>query len=59
MYMKQQKEETSFRIVFSKEDVDFMNDYKETHGASIQWFVERAVKERIQDIKVKQQLGEL
>lgn len=49
----------SFRINFEQEDVDFMKDYKEEYGASIQWFVEKAVKERIRDIKIKQELGEL
>lgn len=54
-----QEEKTSFRIKFEQEDVDFMNDYKDEYGASIQWFVEKAVKERIQQIKVKQELEEL
>ena len=53
------EEQTSFRIKFEKSDVEFMNDYKDVHGATIQWFVEKAVKDRIQDIKVKQQLEEL
>lgn len=48
----------SFRIELDQEDVKFMNEYKETHGASIQWFVERSVKERIENIKVKIKLEE-
>lgn len=53
------KDINSFRIVFEKDDVKFMNDYKESHGASVQWFVEKAVKDRIEQLKVKQQLGEI
>jgi len=48
----------SFRIELDKEDVDFMNQYKENHGSSIQWFVERAVKQRITEVKIKQELNE-
>jgi len=53
------KDVNSFRIVFEKGDVKFMNDYKESHGASIQWFVEKAVKNRIETLKVEQQLKEI
>jgi len=53
------KEKTSFRITFSKETVEFMNEYKETHGASIQWFVEKSVEDRIEEMKIKVQLGEI
>ena len=49
----------SYRIELDQEDVDFMNDYKATHGSSIQWFVEKSVQNRIQEIKIKQQLKEL
>lgn len=51
-------DKTSLRITFEKEDMDFMNDYKENFGSSIQWFVEKAVKSRIQELKIKQQLKE-
>jgi len=50
--------QTSFRINIDKEDVDFMNDYKEEFGSSIQWFVEKAVKMRIAELKVKRELNE-
>lgn len=54
-----QKDKTSFRITFTEEDAQFVNDYKDIYGASIQFFVETAVKNRIQEIKLKQELGEL
>lgn len=54
-----EKDKTAFRITLDKEDVDYMNAYKEEYGSSIQWFVEKAVKERIASLKVQQQLGEL
>lgn len=43
----------SFRIEFDEEDVKFMNDYKAEYGASIQWFVEKSVKQHILEQKVK------
>lgn len=49
----------SFRIRFEQEDVDFMEDYKAEYGSSIQWFVEKAVKDRIEHLKIKQQLKEI
>lgn len=49
----------ALRITFDAEDLEFMKSYKETYGASQQWFVEQAVKEKIQLIKLKQELGEL
>jgi len=49
---------TSFRISLEEEDVKFMEDYKLEYGGSIQWFVERSVKERIETMRVKQQLNE-
>jgi len=55
----EEKEKTSFRITFNRETVEFMNEYKETHGSSIQWFVEKAVEDRIQEMKIKVQLGEI
>lgn len=54
-----EKDKTAFRITLNKEDVDYMNAYKEEHGASIQWFVERSVKERIASLKIQQELGEI
>lgn len=48
-----------FRLKFDQEDVEFMNFYKQEYGASIQWFVEKAVKLRIQELKVKLDLGEI
>lgn len=56
--MEDENKPTSFRITFEKEDVDFMNQYKETHGSSIQWFVEKSVKERITNFKIQQELNE-
>lgn len=54
-----EKDKTAFRITLDKEDVDYMNAYKEEYGSSIQWFVEKSVKERIASLKIQQELGEL
>ena len=55
---KKKKNTTSFRITFKMEDVDFMNQYKDQFGSSIQWFVERSVKEKIENFKIQQELNE-
>ena len=52
------KGKQSFRITFEIEDVQFMKDYKEAFGISIQKFVEMAVKDKILKEKVKLELGE-
>lgn len=41
----------SYRIIFDEEDVEFMKDYKDSHGIYIQKFVIEAVKEKIAKIK--------
>lgn len=56
---KEEELPSQFRIKFEQEDVRFMNDYKEAYGASIQWFVEKAVKDRILELKTKIKLGEI
>lgn len=57
--MDEEKLPNQFRIKFEQEDVKFMNDYKEAYGSSIQWFVEQAVKNRIQELQLKIDLGEI
>lgn len=49
-------DKNSLRITFKDEEYKFMNDYKEAYGVSIQFFVEAAVKERILNIKVQEDL---
>lgn len=56
---EEEKLPCQFRIKFEQEDVKFMNDYKDAYGASIQWFVEKAVKAQILELKTKIKLGEI
>lgn len=54
----QEKVNTSRRIVFDQEDLEFMSDYKEAYNVSLQDFVISAVKKMILEKKAKQQLNE-
>lgn len=55
----ERKAVNSLRVTFDKEDMEFMDDYQSEYGVSLQWFVEKSVKDRIEVLKVKQQLGEI
>jgi len=59
MSEEEKKYPSEYRIKFEPEEVRFMQMYKETFGASIQWFVEKSVKKEIQELKLKIELGEL
>lgn len=59
MEEQEKNKRMSFRIQFDPSDVEFMNEFKAEYGTSTQWFVEKAVKTAIQEIKIKQQLEEL
>lgn len=52
------KNKTSFRINFDNEDVEFMNLYKEEFGSTIQWFVESAVRTKIDQFKLDMEIRE-
>lgn len=55
---KEKKLAESVRVPFEEDDMKFMNDYKQEFGSTIQWFITTAVKEKIFNIQVKQQLDE-
>jgi len=62
--MKAEQEEQpeyviSFRIKFTEPMHRFLKDYKMMYGSTIQWFVETAINEKIQQVIVKEDLGEL
>jgi len=55
---KEKKLAESIRVPFEEDDMRFMNDYKQEFGSTLQWFIQTAVKEKIFNISVKQQLDE-
>jgi len=55
---KEKKLAESIRVLFEEDDMRFMNDYKQEFGSTLQWFIQTAVKEKIFNISVKQQLDE-
>lgn len=48
----------SRRIVFDKEDLEYLREYKEEYGVDLQFFVVKAVKDKIAELKVQQFLNE-
>lgn len=49
----------SLRIFLDEETMKFLNEYKEEYGVSLQFFIEEAVKSKITNVHIQQELGEI
>jgi len=49
----------SHRIIFEEQSLEFIKDYKEATGMTIQDFVREAVSEKIVHIKINEEIKDL